>query len=174
MQINLAFLNYINWEEESEEAINKRPIADTKVPEGDIRKLVLDGQQRVTFLTWLWLSADEKLYAKKLGDHAGKKDGYIYLHLNEDAGKPEKKESESNDLFTGEFWSGSKAKELGLIDGLGNANEILKEKFGEDVVIKKFEKPKSWISKKFSSSEDNIEKIVSILEERSIWQRYGF
>ena len=37
---------------------------------------------------------------------------------------------------------------LGLIDGLGNANEILKEKFGEDVIIKKFEKSKSWLSQK--------------------------
>ena len=40
------------------------------------------------------------------------------------------------ELFSGEFWSGSKAKELGLVDGIGNANKILKEKFGEDVVIK--------------------------------------
>ena len=78
------------------------------------------------------------------------------------------------ELFSGEFWAGSKAKELGLIDGLGNANEILKEKFGEDVVIKKFEKPKSWFSKKFSSSINQVDQLANILEERSIWQRYGF
>jgi len=78
------------------------------------------------------------------------------------------------ELFSGEFWAGSKAKELGLIDGLGNANEILKEKFGEDVVIKKFEKPKGWFSKKFSSSINQVDQLVNILEERSIWQRYGF
>jgi signal peptide peptidase SppA len=79
------------------------------------------------------------------------------------------------DLFSGEFWSGSKAKELGLIDGLGNADEILKEKFGEDVVIKKFEKPKSWLSKKLSGAgESQIENLLNIIEEKSIWQRYGF
>ena len=78
------------------------------------------------------------------------------------------------ELFSGEFWSGSKAKELGLIDKVGNANEILKEKFGEDVVIKKFEKSKSWISKKLSSSNNQIDQLANILEERSIWQRYGF
>jgi signal peptide peptidase SppA len=78
------------------------------------------------------------------------------------------------ELFSGEFWAGSKSKELGLIDGLGNANEILKEKFGEDVVIKKFEKPKGWFSKKFSSSINQVDQLASILEERSIWQRYGF
>ena len=78
------------------------------------------------------------------------------------------------ELFSGEFWAGSKAKELGLIDGLGNANEILKEKFGEDVVIKKFEKPKGWFSKKFSSSINQVDQLANIVEERSIWQRYGF
>ena len=78
------------------------------------------------------------------------------------------------ELFSGEFWSGSKAKELGLIDGLGNSNEILKEKFGQDVVIKKFEKSKSWLTKKLSSSGSQMDQLANILEERSIWQRYGF
>ena len=78
------------------------------------------------------------------------------------------------ELFSGEFWAGSKSKELGLIDGLGNANEILKEKFGEDVVIKKFEKSKGWLSKKLSSSNNQMDQLANILEERSIWQRYGF
>jgi signal peptide peptidase SppA len=78
------------------------------------------------------------------------------------------------ELFTGEFWSGSKAKELGLIDSVGNANEVLKEKFGEDVIIKKFEKSKGWLSKKLSSSSNQIDQLTNILEERSIWQRYGF
>jgi signal peptide peptidase SppA len=78
------------------------------------------------------------------------------------------------ELFSGEFWSGSKAKDLGLIDSVGNANEILKEKFGEDVIIKKFEKSKGWLSKKLSSSSNQMDQLVNILEERSIWQRYGF
>ena len=78
------------------------------------------------------------------------------------------------ELFSGEFWAGSKAKELGLIDGLGNANEILREKFGDDVVIKKFEKSKGWLSKKLSSSSNQVDQLANIIEERSIWQRYGF
>ena len=78
------------------------------------------------------------------------------------------------ELFSGEFWSGSKAKELGLIDNVGNADEVLKEKFGESVIIKKFEKSKGWLSKKFSSSSNQIDQLANILEERSIWQRYGF
>ena len=78
------------------------------------------------------------------------------------------------ELFSGEFWSGRKSKELGLIDGIGNADQILREKFGEDVVIKKFEKSKGWLAKKLSSSESYTDQTISVLEERSIWQRYGF
>ena len=77
------------------------------------------------------------------------------------------------ELFSGEFWSGRKAKDLGLIDDIGNANQILREKFGEDVVIKKFEKSKSWLSKKLSSSNDHVDQLANMLEEKSVWQKYG-
>ena len=84
--------------------------------------------------------------------------------LNKDAGI---------ELFSGEFWSGRKAKELGLVDGIGNVDQILREKFGDKVIIKKFEKTKGWLAKRLSS-ENNADQIINILEERSIWQRYGF
>ena len=77
------------------------------------------------------------------------------------------------ELFSGEFWSGSKAKELGLIDEVGDSHQILKEKFGEDVVIKKFEKNRSWLSKKLSSSNNHVDQLSNILEEKSVWQKYG-
>ena len=77
------------------------------------------------------------------------------------------------ELFSGEFWSGSKAKELGLIDEVGDANKVLREKFGENIVIKKFEKSKGWLSKKLSSSNDNLDQLANILDEKSVWQRYG-
>ena len=96
-----------------------------------------------------------------------------FIKVVEESRKSKLNKSEV-ELFSGEFWSGSKAKDLGLIDNVGNANEVLKEKFGEDVVIKKFEKSKSWLNKKLSSSSNQIDQLANILEERSIWQRYGF
>ena len=48
------------------------------------------------------------------------------------------KDPEKNNIFTGEFWTGASALKLGLIDGIGNADQILKEKFGEEAVIKKW------------------------------------
>ena len=77
------------------------------------------------------------------------------------------------ELFSGEFWSGRKAVELGLIDGLGNANEILREKYGDDIIIKRFEKNKSWLARKLST-ETQAEKFINSIEEKSIWQKYGF
>ena len=77
------------------------------------------------------------------------------------------------ELFSGEFWSGRKAKDLGLIDDVGDSNQILRNKYGEDVIIKKFEKSKSWLSKKLSSSNDHVDQLANILDEKSIWQRYG-
>ena len=98
-----------------------------------------------------------------------------FIKVVEESRSAKLKENKDLDLFTGEFWSGSKAKTLGLIDGLGNMDEILKEKFGDDVIIKKFEKPRSWLNRKLSgTSENQIENILNILEEKSIWQRYGF
>ncbi len=84
------------------------------------------------------------------------------------------KDPEKNNTFTGEFWSGTASMKLGLIDGIGNAEQILREKFGEDIVIKKLEKQKSFIAKKLSSSIDNqIDNIASVIEERALWQKFG-
>ena len=47
-----------------------------------------------------------------------------------------------------------------------------KERF-LDNIQKKFEKTKGWIARKLSS-ENHTEQVISVLEERSIWQRYGF
>ena len=90
-----------------------------------------------------------------------------FIKVVEDSRSNKLKKNSNPDLFTGEFWSGSTAKKLGLIDGIGNAEEIIKEKFGEDVVIKKFEKSKSWLNKKLSGTSDNqIDNLLNILEEK--------
>ena len=84
------------------------------------------------------------------------------------------KDPEKNNIFTGEFWTGSSALKLGLIDGIGNADQILKEKFGEEAVIKKFEKQKGWIERKLSASvEGQLSNTLNSIEEKSVWQKFG-
>ena len=84
------------------------------------------------------------------------------------------KDPEKNNTFTGEFWSGSTSLKLGLIDGLGNAEQILREKFGENIEIKKFEKQKGFLARRLSSSLDNqVDNILGTIEERALWQKFG-
>ena len=84
------------------------------------------------------------------------------------------KEPEKNNIFTGEFWTGKTSLSLGLIDGIGNADQVLKQKFGDKVIIKNFEKPKGFIARKLSSSiQDPVDKLANILEEKSMWQKFG-
>ena len=55
-----------------------------------------------------------------------------------------------------------------------NADQILKEKFGDKIIIKTFEKQKGFIARKLSSStQDPIEKLANIIEEKSMWQKFG-
>ena len=84
------------------------------------------------------------------------------------------KDPEKNNIFTGEFWTGSAALKLGLIDGIGNADQVLKEKFGDKVIIKNMENPKGFIARKLSSSIQNpIDSLTNTLEEKSMWQEFG-
>jgi len=85
---------------------------------------------------------------------------------------------ESSDMFTGAFWTGSKAKELGLIDGLGNMHEVLAKKFGPEVELKQFDRSGSLLAKLGLASRLNLveglgEELISSAETRSLWQRYG-
>jgi len=43
--------------------------------------------------------------------------------------------TENPDLFSGLFWSGRQAKELGLIDGFGNVDYVAREVIGEETVV---------------------------------------
>ena len=80
---------------------------------------------------------------------------------------------EKNNTFTGEFWSGSASLKLGLIDGIGNAEQILKKKFGDKIIIKKLEKQKSFLARKLSSRSDFVDEFLGIIEEKSLWQKFG-
>ncbi len=40
------------------------------------------------------------------------------------------------DIFTGKFWTGIRAKDLGLVDAHGHMGTVLKERFGEKVKLK--------------------------------------
>ena len=86
----------------------------------------------------------------------------------------------SEELFSGAFWTGIKAKELGLIDGLGDMRTIMRERFGENVKFKIFEKKAGFLSRlglsgkmESSSACALIDNFLDGIEARALWNRFG-
>jgi signal peptide peptidase SppA len=90
------------------------------------------------------------------------------------------------DLFTGEFWSGTKALELGLIDGLSDLRSKMREIYGDDVRLKPVSAATSWFRRRrgvFAEGEGFgfgfspggfAADLISAIEARSLWSRFGF
>jgi signal peptide peptidase SppA len=78
-------------------------------------------------------------------------------------------------LFNGAFWTGATAKELGLIDGLGDVRSVMRERYGEDVELKVFA-PRSGL-RLFGRSPPSVAidpaALIASLEERAQWSRFG-
>ena len=84
------------------------------------------------------------------------------------------------ELFSGAFWTGVKAKELGLIDGLGDMRTVMQERFGENVQFKTFEKKAGLLSRFGLSSKiegdvasEVITDLLDSIEARALWNRFG-
>jgi signal peptide peptidase SppA len=85
-------------------------------------------------------------------------------------------------LFSGEYWTGSKAVALGLADGIGDMRSVLRQRFGEDVATPLISPPRSWLGRpqsgvavlqQLSEGGGLAHGLISALEERALWSRYG-
>jgi serine protease SohB len=88
-------------------------------------------------------------------------------------------------VFSGEFWTGRKAVELGLADGIGDLRSTLRQRFGDDVVTPLVSPARGWLGRvppgvealepslRRAEQADIAEQIVSAFEARAIWARYG-
>jgi signal peptide peptidase SppA len=79
------------------------------------------------------------------------------------------------DLFSGAFWAGKKALELGLIDGIGHMHEELKKKFGDKLVLKNISPSQGWGLKRlgFGAFAEFPAASMDALETRALWARFG-
>ena len=94
-------------------------------------------------------------------------------------------------LFTGEFWSGRQALELGLIDGIIDMRTKMRSAYGDDVRLKLismergFFRRRTGLGSSMTGAEYGIsfatssfakgfaDDLISALEERAIWARFG-
>tara|TARA_Y100000590_G_C15656252_1_gene990746 strand:- start:225 stop:1049 length:825 start_codon:yes stop_codon:yes gene_type:complete len=81
------------------------------------------------------------------------------------------------ELFSGEFWTGSRALELGLVDGIGDIRTVMKDRFGEKVKFKDFGQGTSWLRRRLGLSlfqKSNVfEDFLHFLEARLMWSKFG-
>ncbi len=94
-------------------------------------------------------------------------------------------------LFSGEYWSGTKAIELGLADGIGDLRSTLRARFGDKVVTPLIAAERSLFGRArpgigiglddialggfgaLSHGAEFAGGIISALEARALWARYG-
>ncbi|MBM6595931.1 S49 family peptidase [Microvirga pudoricolor] len=88
--------------------------------------------------------------------------------------------AERDDLFSGAFWVGDEALELGLIDGLGDIRSVLRARFGEKVHMRLIAPARPNILARFlgrrSFGDDTLldpAELLGAVEERSAWTRLG-
>ena len=90
---------------------------------------------------------------------------------------------ENKEIFSGSFWAGNEAVKLGLVDGIGDLKSIMKNKFGEKIKYVTIKPKKSFLKSIFSKSfyskdlvgtKKIINDIITYMESKNIWGRYGF
>jgi len=106
----------------------------------------------------------------------------VFINLVKERRDTKLKDDE--DLFTGLFWTGLKAKELGLIDDLGDMRSVLRARFGEKVQLKLIAPARSLLGRKVlggllggSSLNDFggevTQGVLHVVEERLARARFG-
>src|SRR5882757_9732649 len=89
------------------------------------------------------------------------------------------KDTAATELFTGEVWTGAKAVELGLVDGLGTLREIISSRFPDaEPVLVEGRKPLlarlgvGGVSARGGAS-TLVAELVQAAEVRAAWARFG-
>jgi signal peptide peptidase SppA len=92
----------------------------------------------------------------------------------------EKLNDSYDDLFSGAFWVGAEAVDLGLVDGLGDIRSVMRQRFGDKVRFRMIEPARSPLLGRLlgrrpvgESSLIDPGEIVGALEERAAWARLG-
>jgi len=85
-------------------------------------------------------------------------------------------------LFSGEFWTAQRAIELGLADRIGDLRSILRERYGEKVYTPLISTERSLLGRRLPGVDlanaiagypGFADELISALEARALWSRYG-
>lgn len=145
------------------------------------RRLYTSGEHKATLDPFLPENPDDVERLKKLQREIH--DSFIALVKSR---RGEKLSGPENDLFSGEYWAGRRALELGLVDSIGDLRAVLRERFGDKVVTPLVSAERGWLGRRVPGvglGRGNLaqaglaaglaEDLISALEARALWARYG-
>jgi len=85
-----------------------------------------------------------------------------------------------NDLFSGEYWTGRRALDLGLVDAIGDLRSVLRARFGDKVAMPLVSAERGLFGRRLLGVGRGellpaglTEDVISALEARALWARYG-
>ena len=88
-----------------------------------------------------------------------------------------------SDLFSGEYWAARKGIEYGLVDRLGDVRSSLRERYGETVETPLVAPARSLFGRQTPGVHAGLDgllsrpgladEVISALDERALWARYG-
>jgi ClpP class serine protease len=83
-----------------------------------------------------------------------------------------------DELFTGAFWTGTRALAYGLIDGIGELTQVMRERFGESVRFVPITARRSWLRRRLGLAASPgpsawAGEVLVAIEERALWSRFG-
>lgn len=79
-------------------------------------------------------------------------------------------------LFEGEFWTGRRGLELGLVDGLGHLRDVLRERYGKKVRTPLVGERQGGFVRRLlglASVRDIADGALDAAEQRALWARFG-
>lgn len=78
------------------------------------------------------------------------------------------------EVFSGRYWTGATAVDLGLIDGLGDVRSVLRGRFGDGVKMPVMGERKSWWRRRLPVGGRSLaDDALAAAEERLLWAQFG-
>ena len=147
------------------------------------RRLYTSGDHKAMLDPFLPENPDDVERLKKLQRQIH--DSFIALVKSRRGGKLNGPE---NDLFSGEYWTGSRGLELGLVDGIGDLRGVLRQRFGDKLVMPLISAERGWLGRRVAGVAGGdllagmpggglaagfADDLISALEARAMWARFG-
>jgi ClpP class serine protease len=77
-------------------------------------------------------------------------------------------------LFTGEWWTGLRAVDLGLADSIGDIHETLHTRYGRNIALKVIEPKRPWFGiPRIGFAASLSGDVAATIEDRALWARFG-